>query len=135
MTSVSAGHIILTPTQPVRSGRLQRKSNPGHPHQESRALPTELPYPHILLQFPNYFMFFVCCECILCTVDQSLHEASIVPTAKDRGRENKIYLTNCLHRRYDEGYITFAILTRQLKKKRTVASFLSAVHQQCAIDL
>ena len=43
MTSVSAGHIILTPTQPVGSGRLQRESNPGPPHQESRALPTELP--------------------------------------------------------------------------------------------
>ena len=39
MTSVSAGHIILTPTQPVGSGRPQRESNPGPPHQESRALP------------------------------------------------------------------------------------------------
>ena len=29
MTSVSAGHIILTPTQPVGSGRPQRESNPG----------------------------------------------------------------------------------------------------------
>ena len=45
MTSVSAGHIILTPTQPVGSGRPQRESNPGPPHQESRALPTELPHP------------------------------------------------------------------------------------------
>ena len=45
MTSVSAGHIILTPTQPVGSGRPLRKSNPGPPHQESRALPTELPRP------------------------------------------------------------------------------------------
>ena len=43
MTSVSAGHIILTPTQPVGSGRPRRESNPGPPHQESRALPTELP--------------------------------------------------------------------------------------------
>ena len=42
MTSVSACHIILTPTQPVGSGRPQRGSNPGPPHQESRALPTEL---------------------------------------------------------------------------------------------
>ena len=41
MTSVSACHIILTPTQPVGSGRPQRESNPG-PHQESRAIPTEL---------------------------------------------------------------------------------------------
>ena len=39
MTSVSAGHIILTPPQPVGSGRPQRESNPGPPHQESRALP------------------------------------------------------------------------------------------------
>ena len=45
MTSVSAGHIILTPTQPVGSGRPQRESNLGPPHQESRALPTELPRP------------------------------------------------------------------------------------------
>ena len=45
MTSVSAGHIILTPTQPVGSGRPQQESNPGPPHQESRALPTELPHP------------------------------------------------------------------------------------------
>ena len=43
MTSISAGHIILTPTQPVGSGRPQRGSNPGPPDQESRALPTELP--------------------------------------------------------------------------------------------
>ena len=49
MTSVSAGHIILTPTQPVGSGRPQRESNPGPPHQESRALPTEIPRPPLLL--------------------------------------------------------------------------------------
>ena len=47
MTSVSAGHIILTPTQPVGSGWPQRESNPGPPHQESHALPTELPRPHL----------------------------------------------------------------------------------------
>ena len=51
MTSVSASHITLTSTQPVGSGRPQRGSNPGHPHPESRALPTELtrrphPPPH-----------------------------------------------------------------------------------------
>ena len=45
MTSVSAGHIILTPTQPVGSGRPQRESNPGPPHQESHTLLTELPRP------------------------------------------------------------------------------------------
>ena len=45
MTSISAGHIILTPTQPVGSGRPQRGSNPRPPDQESRALPTELPRP------------------------------------------------------------------------------------------
>ena len=45
MTSVSADHIILTPTQPAGSERSQRKSNPVPPHQESRALPTELPRP------------------------------------------------------------------------------------------
>ena len=43
LTFVSAGHIILTPTQPVGSGRPQRESNPAPPHQESRALPIELP--------------------------------------------------------------------------------------------
>ena len=41
MTSVSAGHIILTPTQPVGSGRPQRESTQGPPNQESHALPTE----------------------------------------------------------------------------------------------
>ena len=45
MTFISAGHIILTPTQPVGSGRPQRGSNPGPPDQESCALPTELPCP------------------------------------------------------------------------------------------
>ena len=45
ITSVSAGHIILTPTQPVGSGQPQRGSNPGPTHQELRALPTELPSP------------------------------------------------------------------------------------------
>ena len=45
MTSVSAGHIILTPTQPVWSARPQRESNPGPPQQEWRALPTELLRP------------------------------------------------------------------------------------------
>ena len=44
MTSVSAGHIILTPTQPVGSGWPQRGSNSRPPHQESRALSTELPH-------------------------------------------------------------------------------------------
>ena len=45
MNSVSADHIILTPTQPVGSGRPQWVSSPGPPDQESRALPTELPPP------------------------------------------------------------------------------------------
>ena len=45
MTSISAGHIILTPTQPAGSGRPQRGSNPVPPDQESRALPTELLRP------------------------------------------------------------------------------------------
>ena len=44
MASVSAGHIILTPTQPVGSGRPQRESNPGPPHQES----AELPHPPVV---------------------------------------------------------------------------------------
>ena len=45
MTSVSARHIILTPTQPVGSVRPQRGSDPEPPQHESRALPTELPRP------------------------------------------------------------------------------------------
>ena len=51
MTSVSAGHIILTPTQLVGSGRPQWESNPWPPHQESRALPTELQCPPLPLRF------------------------------------------------------------------------------------
>ena len=42
MNSVSACHIMLTPTQPVGS-RLPQRVNPGPPHQESGALPIELP--------------------------------------------------------------------------------------------
>ena len=45
MTSLSAGHITLTPTQLVGSGWPQRESNPGHSHQELRTLPTELLRP------------------------------------------------------------------------------------------
>ena len=45
MTSVSAGHIILTPTQQVGSGRSQRGFYPGPPHLELRALLSELPPP------------------------------------------------------------------------------------------
>ena len=44
MTSVSAGHIILTPTQPVGSGQSQRESNPGPPDQDAhdkRSIPVE----------------------------------------------------------------------------------------------
>ena len=47
MTSVSAGHIILTPTQPVGGGRPQQELNQGPPHQESRPLPTELSAPQV----------------------------------------------------------------------------------------
>ena len=39
------GHIILTLTQPVESERSQRESHPRSLLQESRALPTELPFP------------------------------------------------------------------------------------------
>ena len=53
MTSASAGHImitiILTPTQPVGSGRSQRESNPEPPHQEAHALLTELQRPVVVL--------------------------------------------------------------------------------------
>ena len=45
MTSVLASHIILTPTQPGGSRRPQQGLNPGSPHQDLRALPTELPRP------------------------------------------------------------------------------------------
>ena len=55
MTSVSAGHIIQTPTQPVGSGRPQQESNPGPPHQESRALPQSYraPLPQRVVPFKN----------------------------------------------------------------------------------
>ena len=48
MTSVSAGHIILTSPPPppliVGSGRPERESIPGPSPQELRALPAELPF-------------------------------------------------------------------------------------------
>ena len=45
MTAVSAGHIIVTPTQSVRRGCHLWGSKPRPSHQDSRALPTELPCP------------------------------------------------------------------------------------------
>ena len=45
MTSVSASHITLTPTQPVGNRRPQRELNQGPPHQEWSALLTEIPPP------------------------------------------------------------------------------------------
>ena len=51
MTFVSAGHIILTQTQPVGSERPQRRSNPGSPHQECRDLSTELQRPFFYAQY------------------------------------------------------------------------------------
>ena len=39
----SRSHYTETPTQPVGSGWPQRESCPRSPHQESRALPTEIP--------------------------------------------------------------------------------------------
>ena len=64
MTSVSAGHIILTPTQTVGSGRPQRGSNPGPPRQESRALPTELPRP------PLHYVFAL--DTAICTRQEQI---------------------------------------------------------------
>ena len=58
MTSISAAHIIRTPTHPVGSGRPQRGSNPGPPHQVSRALPIELPRP----QLPTPKMKMTCIQ-------------------------------------------------------------------------
>ena len=55
MTSVSPGHIILTPTQPVGSGRPQLGSNPGPPDQELRALPTELPRPPLYNSIDQFY--------------------------------------------------------------------------------
>ena len=59
MTSVSAGHIIPTPTQEVGSRRPQRESNPGFPHQESRVLPAELrPPPPNIPKHINWFIVY-----------------------------------------------------------------------------
>ena len=59
MTSVSAGHIIQTPTQPVGSGRPQRESNPGPPHQESRALPQSYRAPPTHLTINSIMKFHI----------------------------------------------------------------------------
>ena len=53
MTSLSAGHIILKPTQPVGSGRPQRGLNPGPPHQYLRALSSELTRPPLLRSYKD----------------------------------------------------------------------------------
>ena len=41
MTSVSAGHIIITSNQSVRRGRPERRSKPRPPDKKSQALSTE----------------------------------------------------------------------------------------------
>ena len=53
MTSVSAGHITLTPTQPVWSGRPEPGSNPQPPHQESLYRLSHL--PSLFRTFQNPF--------------------------------------------------------------------------------
>ena len=53
MASVSAGHIILTPTQPVESWPPQRKLNPGLPHEESRGLSASYRAP-LVSRWRNY---------------------------------------------------------------------------------
>ena len=79
LLSVSAGHIILTPTQPVESGWSQRQFNPRPPHQESRTLPTKLPRPLASGNIPRCQNFYQsslfetqvqnrCCICILTDV-------------------------------------------------------------------
>ena len=55
MGFVSAGHTILTPTQPEGGGWPLRESNPGPPNQKSRALPTEL--PHFPVKFTDSVKF------------------------------------------------------------------------------
>ena len=91
MTSVSAGHIILTPTQPVRSGQPQQESNPAPPHQESLALPTELPRPP--LKWRSCRRIFI--SSAACTLDRAgrgdhdfclsqSHYTDTDPTSRDR---------------------------------------------------
>ena len=41
MNYVSADHIILTPTQPIGSGRPERRLNLESPDEKSHALPPE----------------------------------------------------------------------------------------------
>ena len=57
MTSVSASHIILKPTQTVGSVLPQQELNPGPPKQGSRALTTEQPRPqHVSLKhYPTIY--------------------------------------------------------------------------------
>ena len=92
MTSVSAGHIILTPTQPVGSGRPQRESNPGPHHQESRVLPTELPPPPPLNHTPLSFFFFkedgtykkLCRHFFLTTLDLKKNNDKLISTYRHK---------------------------------------------------
>ena len=78
MTSVSAGHIILTPTQPVRSRWPQRESNSGPPHQESRALPTELPRPSCCVILKYAPRILVYCSVYQVLNRQRMHKKSKV---------------------------------------------------------
>ena len=96
MTSVSAGHIILTPTKQVGSGRPQRELNPGPPNQELHALQTELLPPRIFqgvnsLRLPRFKLWF--CHCLgivfFLTVINEFHWFTSFQTGIENREENK----------------------------------------------
>ena len=64
MTSIAAGHIILTPTQPVGCARPQQGSNRRPPQRESRAPPTELPRPLVQMQLVTFKIGGGWCVCV-----------------------------------------------------------------------
>ena len=84
MTSVSAGHIILTPTEPVGSGRPQREFEPGASSpgvvRSTAELPPPPPPTHthtvqtIIISFHSFFLS--------CRIEMALGESELLFTYK-----------------------------------------------------
>ena len=62
-----------TDTDPASRERIQRESNPGPPHQEPRALPTELLRPR---KTQLYVIHEVSRKCDLCRAERYCEQAS-----------------------------------------------------------
>ena len=88
MTSVSASNIILTPTQPLGSGRPQQGSNPGPPHQESCALPNELQGPPVPMHQNRNVLS--CCFFFFLYIYIYIYTENVIQQAEALNKDNNL---------------------------------------------